>query len=324
MEVSVIIPNYNGAKFILQCLENLYKQTFRNFEVIVVDNNSSDDSCLLIESNYPDVRLKKLDENLGFSAAVNIGIKLAVSPFVLLLNNDAFIENDFIEILYNKITQDNNIFSCCGKMLKFYDQETIEDTGDFYTILGWAYQRGNGEGSSQYCEDNEVFSCCAGAAMYRKSIFDMIGYFDESFFAYLEDIDLGFRSKLFGYKNWYCHKARCFHVGSATTGGGYTEFKVRLSVRNNIYLIYKNFSTPLLLFNLLFFLVGWVIRYFYFSAIGLRTVCIEATLEGMRSYKKIIKPQKIGARICFRMQMYLIRHTLQYVKYFAKRRFFRG
>lgn len=323
MDVSVVIPNYNGAKYILRCLEHVYNQTFSSLQIIVVDNNSDDDSCSLIENKYPDVHILKLEQNLGFSAAVNLGIKIAAAPYVLLLNNDAFIESDFIEILYHKINQDgNNIFSCCGKMMKYHDQNIIEGTGDFYNLLGWAYQRGNGEAKSQYNQDGEVFSCCAGATLYRKSIFNEIGYFDEDFFAYLEDIDLGFRSKLYGYNNWYCHKAICFHVGSATTGGGYNEFKVKLSVRNNIYLMYKNLKNIQLLFNIIPFSIGWIIRYFYFRKIGLGSIYLESSFEGLKTLKKYkTKRRKYGhVWTTLKLQIDLSWNTLQYMKYYIKRK----
>ena len=125
-------------------------------------------------------------------------------------------------------------------MIRYSERDKIDDAGDEYTILGWAYKRGDGATVNKYNKSERVFSSCAGAAIYRRKLFEEIGYFDEAFFAYMEDVDISYRANIHGYKNIYCRDALVYHIGSATSGSKYNNFKVRLAARNNIYVILKN------------------------------------------------------------------------------------
>ena len=216
----------------------LEKQNCKDFEILVVDNGSSDGSVEWLKSHqYPTIFL---EENTGFSGAVNVGIKASKTPFVLLLNNDTEVEPDFIGEMIKAIRRSDKIFAVSSKMVQMYHKELMDDAGDMYSVLGWAYQRGVGRSSKGYNREREVFSACAGAAIYRREVFEQIGYFDEMHFAYLEDIDVCYRAKIFGWHNRYCPTAVVYHVGSGTSGSKYNAFKVRLAARNNVYLNYKN------------------------------------------------------------------------------------
>lgn len=312
MKISVVIPNYNGSPYIIECIDCLKKQTFKDFEVIVVDNNSTDNSVDEIENRYPEIKIIEMNNNSGFSSAVNRGIKDSTSEFIFLLNNDAFINSDFLEILYNKIVNDPLCFSCCGKMIQYYDKSKIDDAGDFYTILGWAFQRGNGDQSNLYNFDSQVFSCCAGASIYRRSVFNRIGYFDENFYAYLEDVDIGYRAKQHGYKNYYCHNAVCYHMGSATSGGKYSDFKVKLSSRNNIYLIFKNMPYWQIIISLLFIFLGILLKYSYFKRIGFGKSYKEGIIEGFNNIK-LFKKRRTKFFLSLKVYFELILATFNYV-----------
>ena len=240
MEVSVVIPNFNGIAFLDSVLASLEGQTLNNFEVILVDNGSTDGSCSFVTANYPWVHLIELSENFGFCGAVNAGIRAAKAPYVLLLNNDVRVDEYFVAEMVRAIGQSERIFSVSSRMIQMYHPELLDDAGDMYSILGWAYQRGVGRSVNLYQKSCRVFSACAGAAIYRRAVFDEIGLFDELHFAYLEDIDVGWRAKLYGYDNVYCPDAAVYHVGSGTSGSRYNSFKVRLAARNCIYLNYKN------------------------------------------------------------------------------------
>ena len=266
IKTTIIIPNYNGLSFMEPCFESLKEQTVRDFKVLVVDNGSTDGSVeWLKEHRIPSIFLK---ENTGFSGAVNTGIRAAYTPYVLLLNNDTRVEPGFVAAMERAMDQSPKIFSVSSRMIQMYHPELLDDTGDMYSILGWAYQRGVGRSVNLYQKSCRVFSACAGAAIYRRAVFDEIGLFDELHFAYLEDIDVGWRAKLYGYDNIYCPDAAVYHVGSGTSGSRYNSFKVRLAARNCIYLNYKNMPGWQLLLNAPFLLAGIFVKYLFFVKNG--------------------------------------------------------
>jgi len=319
MKVSVIIPNYNGAKYIRVCLDSLSKQTFAAFDIIVVDNGSTDDSCDVLEKEYCNVKLIKLDRNYGFSKAVNKGIKDCNSEFIVLLNNDVEVEPDWLLNLVNCIEKDENIFSCSSKMIRYYDRSKIDDAGDEYCILGWAYKRGDGQDILKYMQNDEVFSSCAGAAIYRKEVLDEIGYFDENFFAYMEDVDISFRAKIHGYKNIYCSDAVVYHIGSATSGSKYNSFKAKLAARNNVYVVYKNMPIFQMILNSPFIILGFTIKYIFFSKLGLGKEYREGIKEALSDLGKIDKVKYSNKNLLnyVKIEVEMIVNTIKYFCYKA-------
>ena len=269
MEVSVVIPNFNGIAFLDSVLASLEGQTLSNFEVILVDNGSTDGSCSFVTANYPWVHLIELAENFGFCGAVNAGIRAAKAPYVLLLNNDTEVKEDFVEEMLAAIRRHKNAFSCGARMVQYHDRDRLDDVGNYYCALGWSFARGRGKDIHAYETEDKIFSACAGAAIYRKKIVEKIGYFDEEHFAYLEDTDIGYRARIYGYENWYAPKAIVYHVGSGTSGSRYNQFKTRYSSRNNIYLIYKNMPLLQIILNLPFLAVGFLIKFLFFAVKGM-------------------------------------------------------
>lgn len=269
MEVSVVIPNFNGIAFLDSVLASLEGQTLSNFEVILVDNGSTDGSCSFVTANYPWVHLIELSENFGFCGAVNAGIRAAKAPYVLLLNNDTEVKEDFVEEMLAAIRRHKNAFSCGARMVQYHDRDRLDDVGNYYCALGWSFARGRGKDIHAYATEDKIFSACAGAAIYRKKIIEKIGYFDEEHFAYLEDTDIGYRARIYGYENWYAPKAIVYHVGSGTSGSRYNQFKTRYSSRNNIYLIYKNMPLLQIILNLPFLAVGFLIKFLFFAVKGM-------------------------------------------------------
>lgn len=286
--VDIIIPNYNGSKYLKKCIESILKQKYSKFRIIIIDNNSTDDIYNIIK-NYKNLIFKKLDKNYGFSKAVNEGIKLSKSDYVVLLNNDTEIKDDWLEKMLAKIKSDEKIFSVCSKMIKYNDKTLIDDAGDEYTLFSWTIKRGDGKKINRFNRDKSVFSSCAGAAIYRKDILEEIGYFDETFFAYMEDVDICYRAKINGYKNMYCADAQVYHVGSATSGSKYNSFKVKLSARNNVYVIYKNLPFFQILINGLFILMGFLIKYIFFSKKGYGKEYKKGFIEGIKTLKNVEK-----------------------------------
>ena len=269
MEVSVVIPNFNGIAFLDSVLASLEGQTLSNFEVLLVDNGSTDGSCSFVTANYPWVHLIELSENFGFCGAVNAGIRAAKAPYVLLLNNDTEVKEDFVEEMLAAIRRHKNAFSCGARMVQYHDRDRLDDVGNYYCALGWSFARGRGKDIHAYETEDKIFSACAGAAIYRKKIIEKIGYFDEEHFAYLEDTDIGYRARIYGYENWYAPKAIVYHVGSGTSGSRYNQFKTRYSSRNNIYLIYKNMPLLQIILNLPFLAVGFLIKFLFFAVKGM-------------------------------------------------------
>ena len=268
-EVSVIIPNFNGIAYLDGVLSTLERQTLDNYEVILVDNGSTDGSGSFVTANYPWVHLIELPENFGFCRAVNEGIRASSAPYVLLLNNDTEVEPDFLEEMRGAIRRHKNAFSCAARMVQFHDRDRLDDAGNFYCALGWSYARGKGRGVHAYEKEERIFAACGGAAIYRRKILDRIGLFDEEHFAYLEDTDIGYRARIYGYENWYAPRAVVYHVGSGTTGSRYNQFKTRYSSRNNIYLIYKNMPALQILLNLPFLAAGFGIKFLFFLIKGM-------------------------------------------------------
>lgn len=285
-EVTVVIPNYNGMAYLSACLEALRRQDYPDFETIVVDNGSADESPGFIREKYPEVELICLPENQGFCGAVNRGIRACRTPFVILLNNDTEADPEFVRRLLDAIKKSPRRFSCSAKMLRFYDRQRMDNAGNYYNALGWAYARGQGRLRQDYNREKAVFAACAGAAIYRRATLKRIGYFDEAHFAYLEDMDLGYRARIHGYVNVYAPKAVVYHVGSGTTGSRYNAFKVRYSARNNLYLVYKNMPLLQILLNLPFLAVGFLIKFLFFVKKGFGKEYAAGFLEGWKLCKK--------------------------------------
>lgn len=285
-KVTIIIPNYNGIAYLPVCLDALRRQDCQEFDTIVVDNGSADGSQALLARDYPEVRVIALPGNQGFCGAVNAGISASRTPFVILLNNDTEAASGFVRGLLLCIQKDPRRFSCSAKMLQFYRREQIDDAGNYYSALGWAYARGKDRPREDYCREQEIFASCAGAAIYRKDVMDEIGYFDETHFAYLEDLDLGYRARIYGYVNVFAPDAVVYHVGSGTTGSRYNPFKVRYSARNNVYLIYKNMPFLQLLLNLPFLAAGFIIKFLFFVKKGFGKEYAAGIRQGFEICKK--------------------------------------
>lgn len=315
MRVSIVIPNYNGVRYIEKCLNSIYRQTYEDFLITIVDNGSSDGSCEIIKREYPKVKLIELDKNYGFSKAVNVGIKSVESEFVVLLNNDTEAEENWLYNLVSCIEKDKRIFSCSSKMIRYNEKNRIDDAGDEYTVFGWAYKCGDGITVDKYISNRKIFSSCAGAAIYRREIFEDIGFFDESFFAYMEDVDLAYRANIYGYKNIYCCGAKIYHIGSATSGSKYNAFKVKLAARNNIYVIYKNMPIFHLIINFPFLLIGTFIKIAFFIFKGFGKEYIKGMFEGFKNLNKLKKVKYLNSNIpnYINIEIDMILNTLKYV-----------
>lgn len=281
MEVTIVIPNYNGLRFLEDCLTSLEAQSYPA-PILVVDNGSTDGSVAWIRENHKAVRVISLKKNTGFSKAVNIGIQKSETPYVILLNNDTKVKAGFTEALVSAIQKSERIFSVSAKMLDMKNEAVIDSAGDLYCALGWAYARGKGKTQDKYNVPARVFSACAGAAIYRKAVFEEIGYFDELHFAYLEDLDIGWRARVYGYENRYEPLAAVLHAGSASSGSRYNPFKTGLSSANSVYVIGKNMPFLQWLLNLPFLLMGFSIKTLFFIKKGMGILYVKGCMRGLR------------------------------------------
>ena len=301
--ITIVIPNYNGLSHLELCYNSLRNQSYKEFKIILVDNNSADDSVKYTEKNYPEVIILKLNTNTGFSFAVNEGIKSSLEnpecKYVLLLNNDTECDKYFLEELLTGF-KDEQTGSVACKMLNFYNRNIIDDAGDFIKKKGSPYARGFEEtDTGQYDNKEFIFGACAGAAIYRRTVFDRIGYFDNDFFAYYEDVDFSFRMQLSGYKCFYNPKAVCYHKRGATSSYK-SGFQTMLCEKNLIALRIKNYPVSTLIkLSPYFFMIRFV-RYYRFyrdHSSELFWSALKGYFKGLyeapKSIKKRIKIQKL-------------------------------
>lgn len=312
-KITVIIPNYNNINLLDDLLVSL-SGVKTPYELIIVDDCSSDDSVMFLKEHYPDVKLLVNSENHGFAYTVNRGIKIAETPYVYLLNNDTTVTPDFLDEPLKIHEANLNVFGVSSKMLQIPNHDLIEDAGDEYNIIGWSKKRGYNKPASMYTSSGEVFSACAGAAMYKRELFDKVGYFDENFGSYVEDMDLSFRARLHGYINYYASNSIVYHVGSAATGSVHNSFKVENSARNNVYLIYKNMPTWMKVVNFIFIILGILIKYLYFKCKGLGKYYIKGIHDAQKTKGNLTKTTSTSAINYLKIEYELIKNTLRYLK----------
>jgi len=261
--ISLIIINYNNKSYLKRCINSILNQTYKNIELILIDNESKDGSFEYMAEEYLDknILLLKNEVNNGYAGAANQGIGLSKGKYVMILNPDIIMEKDFIENMYKFIEGDESIGALSGKLLK-YDFKNdkklnyIDSAGIIMFKSTRCIDRGqNEEDLGQYNEIEQVFGVCGAAPLYRRSTLEIIKvydeYFDEDFFAYKEDIDLSWRLNLAGFKNMYYPKAIAYHGrGLSGSKGGIVNFiKNRrsqskflrgISFRNHIMMRWKN------------------------------------------------------------------------------------
>lgn len=304
LKTTVIIPNYNGRHFLEDCLGALAVQSAGDFCTLVVDNGSSDGSLEYLKREWPGTEVIALSENTGFCHAVNTGVKAAKTPYVLLLNNDTVPEPDFVRELEKAIEKHRKVFSCASCMLNAADTTVLDGAGDLYSALGWAFARGKDEKAELYDKKAYVFSACAGAAIYRREEYLRLGMLDETHFAYLEDLDLGWKARLAGMKNLYIPTARVAHVGSGTTGGRHSAFKVRMSARNNVYILRKNMNGLQLFINAPFILLGTLIKLAFFSRKGFGKEYLAGLREGSKLKARPSKCRSAAVRFGIQLELW--------------------
>jgi len=244
-EVSVIIVNYNGVHLLKECLESLQGQTFKDFEIVLVDNASTDGSVAFVKNAYPDVTVIENRENLGYGGGNNAGIRQSHGRYVVLLNNDTKVDPQWLEKLMGPAERDDRAGMCASKIMNYYHPEIIDNAGLLIYRDGVARGRGRLEkDAGQYSHEEEVIFPSGCAGLYRRDMLEEIGLFDEDFFLYVDDVDIGFRARLAGWKCIYAPEAVVYHKYSATTEP-YSSLKAYLVERNRIWVVIKCFPAGL-------------------------------------------------------------------------------
>jgi GT2 family glycosyltransferase len=245
--VSIVIVNWNGKNLLGECLDSLRVQTLQDFEIIIVDNGSQDGSCAFVREQYPAVRLVSLKENRGFAGGNNAGISVAAGKYIALLNNDTKTDRHWLEELIAAAETTPSAGMWASKILSYDDPGTFDNAGLMIYRDGLARGRGRLEKDrGQYDEQGEVLLPSGCAALYRKTVLDEVGLFDEDFFAYADDVDLGLRFRLAGWGCVYVPTAKVFHKYSSSSSA-YSPLKAFLVERNRIWVLLKYYPLELIL-----------------------------------------------------------------------------
>lgn len=286
--VSVIIVNYNGRVFLEKCISSLLVQSYPAVEIVLVDNGSCDGSIEYVKKEFPSVKIIANRENLGFAKGNNIGIKAAKGKLIATVNNDTVVVSTWVEELVKAINSDENVGMCASKMLFMKNPELINSTGICISRSGACWDRGMFErDKGQYKSIEEVFGPCGGGAMYRKSMLDEIGLFDEDFFAYMEDADLAFRGRLAGWKCLYVPKAVVYHVHGGT-GGYASDFTIYHGNRNIIWICFKNFPDKLLITSLPWIIGRNLAVIPYYILKGHSSVILRSKIDAIKALPKML------------------------------------
>lgn len=240
---SIIIPNWNGLKHLPPCLNALRAQSHRHLEIILADNASVDGSQAFIAREYPEVKLVQLTENRGFTGACNAGLQAATGEFLCLLNNDTEAAPDWAAEVIACFERHPEAGMVASRMMLFDKRDHFHTAGDFYGVNGYPGNRGAWQrDEGQFAEEEYVFSACGGSSVYRRVMLDQVGLLDDDFFFSMEDVDLGWRAQLSGWKCVYAPRAVVYHHLAATGGGATSSF---YDGRNAIYVLIKDYPTPL-------------------------------------------------------------------------------
>lgn len=241
---SIIIPHLNGRHHLDDCLQSLRRQTCQEFEVILADNGSTDGTQAYLREHYPEVRLLELGHNRGFTGACNAGWRAAQGEFIILLNNDTEVTPTWLEAVLDAFRRHPEVGSVASKMRLFDRRDYLHTAGDYYRIDGIPGNRGVWQkDEGQFDQEEYVFSACGGSAAFRQTMLAEIGFLDDDFFFSCEDVDMGWRANLAGWRVLYVPTAVLYHKLKATGGhvtGSYYDG------RNFLYLIWKNYPTSLL------------------------------------------------------------------------------
>ncbi|AOY75536.1 glycosyltransferase family 2 protein [Clostridium formicaceticum] len=290
-KVSIIIVNYNGAKVLLDCLNSVFKQKYKHFEIIVVDNNSTDHSIKLLEAYREKINLIILKENKGFTGGNIEGLKHAGGDYIVLLNNDTEVTSEWLGNLIAPMEQHPEIGICASKMVK-YGTNSIDSAGDGCTTTARGFKIGENESADNYTESKFVFGACGGAVAYRRKMIEEIGFLDDDFFLIHEDTDLNFRAQLAGWKCYFVHDAIVYHKVRSTIGE-MSDIAVYYSIRNAEYVRIKNLPSLLVVKYFHHYILQEIGTLLYFCIKHRKwKMYLKAKLDVLKSFPMLLSKRK--------------------------------
>lgn len=293
--LSVLIVTWNSAAYLPRCLEALAAQTFADFEVLVVDNGSTDNCVADLESRWPmlNLRLLRRAENTGFAAANNLAAGLARGEWLALLNSDAFPEPDWLEKLLRAAAENPQYTFFASRQLSALNSAVLDGDGDAYHVSGLAWRWGlSHPAASRGLTNREVFGACAAAALYRRAAFLQVSGFDEDLFSYLEDVDLSFRLRLAGNRCLYVAEAIVHHIASASLGVA-SDFALYHANRNLVWIWVRNMPAALLWRFLPQHLLANLIYLLYYFLRGRAGPLLRAKRDAWRGLPLVLQKRKI-------------------------------
>jgi len=296
--VSIIILNYNGKGITTGCLKALAAQSFKDFEALVVDNGSFDDSVYEIKSFLketdiaPLVKLISLNKNLGFTGGNLEGFRYAQGEYIALLNNDAKPDQKWLEEMVKAMEGHAEAGICASKMIAI-GSNVIDSAGDGYATSLKGFKRGEGENTSRFNQCEYIFGACAGAALYRKRMIEEIGFLDNDFFLIHEDTDMNCRAQLAGWKVIYVPSAIVYHRVSSTIGS-MSDIAVYYSLRNSEFVRLKNVPIGVFIKCIPGFLIGMITEFIYFALKHKRFILfVRAKMDFLRGIPRMLKKRAV-------------------------------
>ncbi len=294
--VSIIIVNFNGAHHLLECLKSIEETDYRNYEVVLVDNASHDDSIAFVKNNFPAVRIVPLQQNCGFAGGSNLGASFAEGELMVFLNNDTRVHRRWLSELVNGIVYDNSIATCGSKMF-FYGGNIVNHAGAAVTLLGSAYDIGFGQKDSKTFDVKKtVGSTCGGSMIIRKNIFELLGGFDPDYFACSEDVDLCLRAWIYGFKNMYVPASIVYHKYGGTLGKRQSAGRVYICQKNRLINLLKNFEFPNVLKGLCISIPydsTRILFFLYRKEVRIAFSLIKAYIDVISMMDRILQKRKI-------------------------------
>ena len=292
--VTILILTWQNDAFLLRCLEALETQSFSDFDIVLIINAQHNSGAEISVSPPSRNRtfIKYTNSNPGFAVANNIGARLAKGKWLVFLNADAFPEPDWLEKLVKTAEKNPEYAFFSSHQIQADNPDRVDGAGDAYHISGLAWRNGYNHALESYGhETKEIFSACAAAALISRDEFLQMGGFDEDYFSYFEDVDLGFRLRLAGKKCLYVPEAVVHHVGSASTGKR-SDFSVYYGYRNMIWTFFKNMPSPLIWFLLPIHITTLIFFIFYLSLRGQGKVILRAIFDAMKGMPKVLEKRK--------------------------------
>lgn len=291
-EISVIVLNYNGRQWLKPCLDALAGQRDAPaFEVIVVDNGSTDGSSAFVQEHFPAVRVHDAGGNLGFSGGNNAGARQARGRLLVFLNNDTVAASDWLRRLAGALETRADFGFATSRIVFADDPGRIDSAGDGYLFAGGAYKCGYGQRVEAFAEPREVFGACGCAMAMKRELFEALGGFDTSFFIFYEDVDLSYRAQLRGARCWYAADAVVQHAGSATMGRQSVR-AVFYGQRNLEWTWLKNTPGPLLARTFLSHAIYSAAGVAYYAKQGLLWPALKGKLSALAGLGRVLAERR--------------------------------